>query len=94
MDCVDGGTLWNLNIVSAINRCREFVDDDSKITLDILTVGFSENAPIYPKSNLTSGVLNYERYLSLKKWNKQHRDIYEFMQAYPKVNFRYLLHSS
>jgi hypothetical protein len=94
MDCVDGGTLWNLNIVSAINRCREFVDDDSKITLDILVIGWSSQPPTYPKSNLTNGLDNWRRYLELKKFTKGHRDIYEFMQAYPKVNFRYLLHHS
>lgn len=27
--CMDGGTTWNLNLVSAIERCREIVDDDS-----------------------------------------------------------------
>ena len=94
MVCMDGGTLWNLNIVSAINRCREFVDDDSKITLDILVIGWSSQVPSYPAANLTSGVNNYQRYLELKKWTKGHRDIYEFMKAYPKVNFRYLLHHS
>ena len=27
--CVDGGTGWQLNLVSAAERCREQVDDDS-----------------------------------------------------------------
>ena len=33
---IDGGTVWNTNLVSAVQRCREKVDDDSKITVDIL----------------------------------------------------------
>ena len=33
---MDGGTVWNTNIISAIDRCREQVDDDSQIVLDIL----------------------------------------------------------
>ena len=33
---MDGGTVWNLNLVSAIKRCRELVDDDSKIVIDII----------------------------------------------------------
>src|SRR5687767_14869315 len=28
---IDGGTAWNLDAASAIRRCREIVDDDSKI---------------------------------------------------------------
>jgi len=33
---MDGGTVYNINLVSAVHRCREVVDDDSKIVLDIL----------------------------------------------------------
>ena len=34
---MDGGTVWNTNLVKAVQRCREQVDDDSKITVDIVT---------------------------------------------------------
>lgn len=33
---MDGGTTWNVNISSAINGCLSMVDDESKITVDIL----------------------------------------------------------
>jgi len=33
---MDGGTVWNTNLVSAVERCREIVDDDSQITLDVI----------------------------------------------------------
>lgn len=33
---MDGGTIWNVNLVSAADRCREIVDDDSKIIMDIV----------------------------------------------------------
>ena len=33
--CMDGGTVWNTNLVSSIEKCREQVDDDSQIYLDI-----------------------------------------------------------
>ena len=33
---MDGGTVWNTNLVSAIDRCREQVDDDSEIIVDIV----------------------------------------------------------
>ena len=33
---MDGGTVWNTNLVSAVERCREIVEDDSQITLDVI----------------------------------------------------------
>lgn len=39
--CMDGGTVWNTNLVSAIKRCQEIVDDDSQITLDVILCGGS-----------------------------------------------------
>ena len=33
---MDGGTVWNTNLVSAVDKCKELVDDDSKIILDIV----------------------------------------------------------
>jgi hypothetical protein len=36
---MDGGTTWNLNISSAVNGCLTMVDDESKITIDVLICG-------------------------------------------------------
>ena len=36
MVLMDGGTVFNLNIVSAVDRCHEVVEDDSEIILDIV----------------------------------------------------------
>lgn len=33
---MDGGTVWNTNLIGAINRCREIVTDDSQIEIDVL----------------------------------------------------------
>jgi hypothetical protein len=34
---MDGGTVYNTNLVSAVQRCKEVVgDDESKIILDIV----------------------------------------------------------
>ena len=32
---MDGGTIWDVNVVSAIDQCMEIVDDESKIVIDI-----------------------------------------------------------
>ena len=40
--CMDGGAVGNTNLVSAIERCREQVDDDSEIILDVIRCQGSE----------------------------------------------------
>lgn len=36
---MDGMTAWNTNLSSAITRCLEVVDDESKITVDVAICG-------------------------------------------------------
>ena len=36
MDALSCG--WNVNMISAINKCLEIVDDPSKIIMDIITM--------------------------------------------------------
>ena len=33
---IDAGKIYNLDVQSAVNQCRQSVDDDSQITIDIL----------------------------------------------------------
>lgn len=33
---VDGGTAWMFDVAGAVKRCQEIVDDDSKITVDVI----------------------------------------------------------
>ena len=35
---IDGGVAWNLDVASAVNKCRLLVDSDEKIHLDIIDV--------------------------------------------------------
>ena len=39
---MDGGSVWGINVDSAINKCLEIVDDPSKITVDVLICGDAE----------------------------------------------------
>lgn len=86
---MDGGTVWNTNLVSAVQRCREQVDDDSQITLDIIVCG-------YPKIDTTwefkdETIENFLRYKDIKDFYSHSEDIAGFIKAFPKVNFRYFL---
>jgi hypothetical protein len=89
---MDGGTVWNTNLDSAVERCKEIVgEDESAITIDIIVCGSNKIDRINETSN-TFG--NYMRYRDIKYFNNYMRDIFEFMQAYPKVNFRYFVQPS
>ena len=85
---MDGGTVWNTNLVSAVERCREVVDDDSKITLDILVCDDNQLQDWTSENNAVS---NYLRFKSIKDYHNAIDDIEEFSKAFPKVNFRYYL---
>jgi predicted acylesterase/phospholipase RssA len=89
---MDGGTVWNTNLVSAIKRCREQVDDDSEITLDIVVCG--SNSLDSNWQNKQDTINNYLRYKDINEYHKGAADIVEFMRAYPKVNFRHYLQPS
>lgn len=86
--CMDGGTVYNTNLVSAVNKCRETVDDDSEITLDIV---ICDSADIDTWEDEGNAINNYLRYRSLKEYHSKVADIYDFKMAYPKVNFRYYI---
>lgn len=62
---MDGGTVWNTNIISAIDRCREQVDDDSQITVDIITCGAPNMVEKWEDTK--NGLNNYLRYDDIRK---------------------------
>lgn len=48
---MDGGTVWNVNIDSAVKQCLTIVDDESKITVDVVVCG----SPPTPTSKWSPG---------------------------------------
>ncbi len=50
---MDGGSVWGINVDSAIKKCLEIVDDPSKITIDILICGDPE-IPNYDSTSATT----------------------------------------
>jgi predicted acylesterase/phospholipase RssA len=84
---IDGGTVWNTNLVSAVQRCREKVDDDSKITVDILVCfGYDIDKDFKTSGNTID---NYMRFIQIRDYYNGMDDVLNFMRAYPEVNFRY-----
>jgi len=56
---MDGGTVWNTNLVSAVDRCMELVDDSSKIIIDII---LCDTAKLKKDFDMESAMGNYLRY--------------------------------
>ena len=85
---MDGGTIWNTNLVTAIQRCRDEVGAaDHEITVDVIICGHTE-------LKVTDSSNAYSNYMAWKEINSYHgglNDIFEFKQGFPNVNFRYFI---
>ena len=59
---IDGGVAWNLDVSSAIEKCRTLVDSDAKIVLDIIDL--DQSIDNFPRVNETGrSIWNYLRSL-------------------------------
>ena len=85
---MDGGTIWNINLVSAVERCREQVDDDSQITIDIISCQ-SHHLSDQTEDETTIG--NFLRSRAIKDFHSSMENIFRFRQAFPLVKFRYIV---
>jgi len=48
---MDGGTEWNINLVSVIQKCREQVESDSDIVLDVVSCWTHNEKPFEVSMN-------------------------------------------
>lgn len=85
---IDGGSAWNINIASAVNRCKEIVDDDSKITVDVIDCG-TVSLPPFTGDDKHHTIHVWNRYYEIKNYHADVSDLFEIMQAFPKVNYRH-----
>ena len=83
---IDGGTVWGVNVDSAIEKCLEIVDSPDKITVDVLLCG-DKPQPIKSKNTTIS---NWQYANDLHKFYDRGHSIVEQMMAYPAVNYRHL----
>lgn len=91
MVMIDGGPAHVVDIVSAVLRCREQVDDDSQINVDILVCG-SPTLGGWTDSN--DAFTNYMRYKDIKEYQRSMSDVFRFLDSFPAVNFRYYVQPS
>ena len=85
----DGGTIWSVDPFSAVEQCRELVDNDEDIILDVM---ICMGDPTVPSEETVdkNAFTNLRRGSTIREGNAGGRSITEAMRAYPDVDFRYL----
>ena len=89
-ELVDGGVIWNIDIPSAIRRCKEIVDDEKDIIVDMILCG---NHRIKEVDNLHkySTMQHILRGHEISSFYNGMSDYNSSLILYPDVNFRYLI---
>jgi predicted acylesterase/phospholipase RssA len=88
---MDGGTVWNTNMASAVDLCRAEVDDDSQITMDVVICSNDRMAPINATGD---SIENFLRYWTISSFQSAIADVANFRKAYPSINYRYFFMAS
>ena len=89
---IDGGTAMGVDAISAVESCLTVVDDQTKITLDIILLD-RFTAPD-PESDDGDTIKNLIRLYEVKSYFKGLQNVIVTMLAYPNVNYRYILEPS
>jgi predicted acylesterase/phospholipase RssA len=89
---VDGGTVNNLDISSAINLCREMGYNDTDIIVDAVICDALPIEDVVANDYKSPNMLM--RYFLLKQYSLAMSLLYHATEDYPDVNFRYLISPS
>ena len=84
----DGGTVWNVNIDSALNQCRNMGASNEEITLDVVVVAYD----FPPEAEVSTTLRNYMAARDIKQYYFSKgidTGIEAEMRAAVGVNFRY-----
>ena len=83
---MDGGTVWNVNLKDAIDRCLEVVDDEEHVVVD---VAITEWLTLDEKEKSGKTYDNFSRQRAIRKYYKTMNDVAEFARSRPLVNYRH-----
>ena len=85
----DGGCIVNLDYFAAVERCREVVDKDSDIIVDLI---FDHKPTLYNDTKVfTTLDVAWRVYQEIKPYDNAFWFYYSAQNAYPEVNFRYVI---
>ena len=90
MSLVDGGTLINLDIAGAVQKCLEIVNDQSDIILDIVMTNPISELETQNTSSFYA-IHNGWRAYQISRHFKQNEDLLRGITSFPNVNYRYIV---
>ena len=86
---VDGGTIYDVNVISAVEQCLEIVDDMSKIIIDIAICSPEKDKSFDPKKD---AAIDFLLSRELRRSFHSMNSIQWQKAAYPDVNYRHLFY--
>lgn len=87
---IDGGCIWNLDVSGAIRRCKEIVDDEKDIIVDIILCSEYSLASAGELSKYNA-LAHMMRARAIEEYIDLMQDIKRSLIDHPDVNFRYVL---
>lgn len=88
---MDGGTVWNVNLKDAVDKCLEIVDDEEHVVVDVAITEFI-NMKELEKTGKSYD--NFGRQRAIRKYYKTMNDVAEFAKSRPNVNYRHFFKPS
>ena len=86
---IDGGSVLNLDVGGAIERCREITDNDTDIIVDIILCTGAFLKDIDQSQDTTLQML--DRYLQIDSFANSLDDLLHAKDDYSYINFRYII---
>lgn len=90
---IDGGVIWNIDIPTAVRRCRGIVTDDKNIIIDMIIVG-DHAIEVIPNLKRYKTIDHFQRARNIGSFYNYMSDYRTSIQTFPNVNFRHLIYPS
>lgn len=85
---MDGGTIWDVDPISAINQCLELVDNEADIIVDVAICG--DDTVVEHDKTAKNSLYELFRAHSIHSVSHSTDSIADARRAHPDVNWRHL----
>lgn len=86
---IDGGSVQNLDVAGAVERCREITDNMADIIVDVILCTGSHLPDVDQSQDKTLQMLS--RYLQINSYQSALDDLLHAKVDFPNLNFRYVI---
>jgi len=83
---MDGGTVWNVNLDTAVENCMEIVDDYSDIIVDVAICGYQSEPGASVSRN---AITNWQIAKSTRDYYNGGNSLWSQAKGYPGIDMRY-----